>query len=95
MIRLAALGPLVLASRGARPSGVRKLESVAPDLAAELSATVGACDPRSCITALTAAIEVYRRFRTEAPDSTLRRHEAAEAAAVDYVRELAARFDSA
>lgn len=94
-VRYLALGPMALASRGARPTGVRKLEQAAPDLAAEIGTTVAVCDARSCITALTAAIECYRRLRAEMAGPELRRYEAAEAAAVDYVRELAARFDSA
>ena len=92
---ISGIGPMALASRGARPTGVRKLEQAAPDLAAEIGTTVAVCDARSCITALTAAIECYRRLRAEMAGPELRRYEAAEAAAVDYVRELAARFDSA
>jgi hypothetical protein len=90
-IRQMALGPLALASRGARPTGVRKLEQAAPDLAAAIGRTVATADPDACLAALEAAIEVYRRLREKLAAPDLRRHAAAEAAAVAYVGEIAAR----
>jgi hypothetical protein len=94
-VRYLALGPMALASCGAQPTGVRKLEQVVPDLAAEIGKTVAACDARSCVAALTAAVECYRRLRAQIAPPSLRCHEAAESAAVDYVREIAARVQRA
>ena len=88
-VRELALGPLALASRGARPSGVRKLERVAPDLAAQMAATVAACDADSCCAALNAAIRLYRTLRDAVASPGLRRHHAAEEAAVDYAEAIA------
>jgi len=90
-MRYLALGPLALMSRGARPTGVRKLEQVAPDLARQISRTVATCEVDACLVALEVAIETYRRLRDEIAAADLQRHAAAEAAAVAYVREVAAR----
>jgi len=90
-IRGLALGPMALASRRARPSGVRKLERAVPDLAARFAHTVASCDRGACLAALEQAIALYRDLRTEMALEDLHRHDAAEAAAVAYVREVAAR----
>lgn len=89
-VRYLALGPLALASRGARPMGVRKLEQVAPDLAARIARTVAACDAASCLAALQESIALYRELRSEGAPVGLRVHAEAEAAAVAYVDALAA-----
>jgi hypothetical protein len=94
-IRGLALGPLALASRRARPSGVRKLERAAPDLAARLAQTVASCNRRACLAALEHAIGLYRDLRSEMALDDLHRHDAAEAAAVAYVREIASRRSGA
>lgn len=93
-IRGLTFGPLALASRGGRPTGVRKLEQVAPDLAAEITRTVASCDARSCLAALEAAVALYRRLREQTAPPGLRRHTAAEAAAVAYVREIVGRTEA-
>lgn len=89
-IRGLALGPLALAIRGARPSGVRKIEQAAPDLAPRFHRTVAACEPRACLAALDEAIALYRDLRAELASPGLRRHDAAEEAAVAYARAVAA-----
>ncbi len=81
-------GPMALASRGARPMGVRKLEQVAPDLSARLARTVAGCDAASCFAALREAIALYRELRDAAAPSRLRRHRGAEEATVAYVDAL-------
>jgi Nucleotidyltransferase domain len=88
-MRYLALGPLALAHRGGRPTGVRKLEYAAPDLAQLISATVATCDAHACLAALEQAIACYRQLREETPSTGLRRHADAEAATVAFVRELA------
>jgi predicted nucleotidyltransferase len=89
-IRGLTFGPMALASRGARPMGVRKLERVAPDLAVRLARTVAACEAPSCLVALRHAIDCYREFRDGAAVPTLRRRTEAEEAAVAYVDALVA-----
>ncbi len=93
-VRGMALGPLALASRGARPTSVRKLEQIAPDLAAEIAATIGACEPRALVAALEGTATVYRKLRAATTSAELQRRTAAEAAAVDYVRTIAARVEA-
>lgn len=59
-LRGTVLGPLALARAGARPSGVRKIETLAPDFAVELRRTVALYDAADCIRALRACVELYR-----------------------------------
>jgi len=89
--RLLALGPLALQSRGGRPTGVRRLEHVAPDLAVEIARTVTPCDPAACFAALERTIDLYRRLRENLAKPELRRSTAAERVVCDYVHVLAAR----
>jgi hypothetical protein len=94
-VRGLALGPLALASRRARPTGVRKLERAVPELASRFARTVASCDRRACLAALEEAITLYRDLRTEMALDDLHRHDAAEAAAVAYVSEIASRHPDA
>jgi hypothetical protein len=89
-IRGMSFGPMALASRGARPMGVRKLEQVAPDLAARLARTVAAYDRSACLAALRHAIDCYRELRRDAAAPGLQRRVEAEEAAVAFVEALAA-----
>ncbi len=89
-IRGMSFGPMALASRGARPMGVRKLEQVAPDLAARLARTVAACDRASCLAALRHAIDCYRELRRDLAAPALRQRVEAEQAAVGFVDALTA-----
>jgi predicted nucleotidyltransferase len=90
-LRATVLGPLALQSRGARPSGVRKVEATAPDLAKEMEQTVAHHDARSCLAALRATIMLYRKLRSAPGGAPLRRDEGAERAALDYVAEIESR----
>lgn len=92
LLRGLALGPLVLGRYGARPSGVRRLETVAPHLVAQFAATVAAYDARSCTAALHAAIALYRQLRSELATPGFRPNAAAEAGAVAYLREIESRL---
>lgn len=87
-IRGMSFGPMALASRGARPTGVRKLEQVAPDLAARLARTVAVYDRDACLAALRHSIECYRALRRDAATPGLRHRVAAEEAAVAFVDAL-------
>jgi hypothetical protein len=84
------LGPLALASVGARPMGVRKIERHAPELARAMEATVAGYSRASLFSALRAAIAMYRDLR--APRlAEITANARAEAAAVAYLDEIEAR----
>ncbi|HZX07187.1 nucleotidyltransferase domain-containing protein [Kribbella sp.] len=82
MIRAAALAPLATLGRTSRPAGVRRLETLAPELLPEFSATVATADADDCLRALRAAVDVYREVRG---DQVVRRT-AAEEAVVEFLR---------
>jgi hypothetical protein len=87
-LRSRVLGPLALHSRGARPSGVRRLEQHAPDLSALLRRTLASHDKSSCCRALDATAELYLRLREELDRGALERRDAAEQAAMRYLAAL-------
>lgn len=64
-LRCVVLGPLGLQQAGARPSGVRRVETAAPELAHRLEATVSKYDAADCLRALHACVDVYRWLRGE------------------------------
>jgi nucleotidyltransferase-like protein len=90
-LRSHALGPLALVSRGARPSGVRRLETAAPDLAREMERTVAAYDAADCARALGAAVALYRRLRDLAAAPGLVRRTEAETAATALLESVPSR----
>ena len=87
-LRVNVLGPLGLRRAGARPTGVRKIETSAPDFASALRRTVATYDVRECIRATRAAVELYRELRTA--DVGVVRGEAAERAAMQYLSDVEA-----
>lgn len=91
-LRGQVLGPLSLELRGARPSGVRRLEQLAPDLAEEMRATIATYDARSCLVAVRHAVEMYRRLRQALRPPGLVLRSAAEDAAMAYLGEAEARI---
>ena len=76
-LRSLVLGPLASVCAGAEPRGVRRLESIAPEDAAALRATVAGYDRRGAAEALVASVELYRRWR---PSDVARRTDAEELA---------------
>ena len=82
-LRRTVLGPLALASSGARPAGVRRLEQLVPEHLLRLQATVATHDPVACGRALQACIVLYRLLRSDGTGIQIR--EAAENAATDYL----------
>jgi hypothetical protein len=88
LLRGRVLGPLILEEAGARPAGVRRLETVAPARAREMEATLAAHSPAACLTALRAASALYRALRRDAERSGLVRRADAEAAAMAYLDEV-------
>ena len=90
-LRAQVLGPLMLQTVDARPTGVRRLEQAAPGWAREMEATVAEYEPRSTALALREAAQIYRALRGAAatPDLAVRRD--AEAAAMAYLDGILAR----
>jgi hypothetical protein len=86
-LRAQVLGPLALLSQGACPSGVRKIEFLAPDLAGELESTVASYSTQSCAAALHAVVDLYRKLA----DGNVSCRLSAEEAAVNYLGEVEAR----
>jgi predicted nucleotidyltransferase len=84
LMRSAAIVPLALLGRTARPSGVRRVETLAPELLPELRATVPTADRDDCVRALRASVDVYRKVRAGVE---VERRTAAEEAAVEFVSE--------
>jgi predicted nucleotidyltransferase len=91
-LRERALGPLSLQRHGARPTGVRRIERAAPDLARRMQRTVAAYDARSCAAALRAAAEMYHELRQAAAGPAFSPHRAAEETALAYLAEVTARM---
>lgn len=89
ILRSKVLGPLALRVAGARPSGVRRLETLAPRFAGAIQATVATCDSADCVRALRATIAVYRELRDAESSPSLRRNPEAEREAVAYFEAIA------
>jgi predicted nucleotidyltransferase len=81
-LRGAVLGPLALARAGARPTGVRKIETVAPAFALKLRRTVASYDAADCLRALRACVELYRSLTPR------KSSERVEDAAMEYLAEV-------
>lgn len=71
-VRDQVLGPLVCRSRGLEQRGVRRLERLAPELAARLGATIATADEQDLRRAFSATIALYRELRAEAPPEDAR-----------------------
>jgi predicted nucleotidyltransferase len=84
MIRAAAIAPLAGIGRTSRPAGVRRLETLAPELVPSLRETVATADRADCLRALKASVDVYRTVRETSGVQVIRRT-AAEDAAVDFL----------
>lgn len=84
MMRSAAIAPLAGIGRTTRPAGVRRLETLAPELVPELRETVPTTDPDDCLRALRASVDLYRKVRDNS-GVPLDRRTAAEQAAVAYL----------
>ncbi len=87
-LRSRVFGPLSLIEAGATPSGVRRLETQAPERAAAVAATVAAYDGASCLRALMAAADLYRSLRDGISPPVLPNRDA-ERVALDYVHAVA------
>lgn len=81
-LRSTVLGPLGLLRAGYKPSGVRRIEQLAPALAKTLKGTVALHERESCYLALERCIEIYRSLRS----TTVVCRKTAEEAAVAYLK---------
>lgn len=88
-LRVTVLGPLALARAGARPTGVRKIETLAPAFALELQRTLASHNTADCLRALRASIDLYHSL-TAARSSAERTR--VEAAAMEYLAEVEHRY---
>jgi len=76
LLRRVALAPLITAGRDLRPSGVRRIERVAPDFVPALRRTVAGPTAPECWSALHATVALYdelRDIRSLAPRTAARR----------------------
>jgi hypothetical protein len=89
-LRGTVLGPLALARAGAQPSGVRKIETLAPSFALELRRTVASHDAADCLRALRACVELYRSLTPQRSSDDRQR---VEDAAMEYLTEVERRYD--
>jgi len=87
-LRLFVLGPLALLAQGARPAGVRKVETQAQPYLEDLIRTTAPYDSLACVTALRAAVSLYRRLRTQLATATFVPRPEAEAATMDYLVQI-------
>jgi hypothetical protein len=87
-LRGQVLGPLSLLKAGARPTGVRRIEVLAPDSVNDLRRTLADHDRRSCSEALVAAVAIYRALRTSLATAHLVLRKDAEDAATKYLEEI-------
>lgn len=78
-IRALAIAPLATYGRTSKPSGVRRLETLAPELLPELRETVATLDRDDCLRALKASVDVYRKVRESSGVQVVRRTAAEEA----------------
>ncbi len=84
-LRTQVLGPLALQASGARPTGVRRLETAAPAYVDSLRATLGAHDAGACLAALAESARLYVELRDHLAPATLIRGRSAQQAAMDYL----------
>ena len=88
-LRINVLGPLALARAGAQPTGVRKIEKLAPQFSVELERTIATHNPVDCLRALRAGVDLYRSL-TPARSSAERTR--VEDAAMEYLAEVERRY---
>ncbi|OON64231.1 oxalate:formate antiporter [Massilia sp. KIM] len=86
-MRSAVLGPLALQRAGARPQGVRRIETHDPAFARQLRGTLPSYDAADCVRALRACVSLYRELRLASPDA--RPNVRAEMAALRYLDRIA------
>jgi len=86
-LREVVLGPLACHLAGVTPRGVRHLETIAPEAALALQATVTDYNSDHAAAALQTCVELYRRWR-DATGLAVTRHDQAEHLSVDYLEDV-------
>jgi predicted nucleotidyltransferase len=86
-LRSTVFGPLGKRQLGLRPAGVRRLETDAPQLAADLRRTIAAPERGSILAAIQVCVQLYRRLRSAEPRPIEKRTKA-EAAALEYLARI-------
>lgn len=84
-IRGYSLAPLVIGDKVAKPSGVRRIESIAPEYVPALRETVATPDRAGCLRALSATIRLYQELRETVE---VERRTEAEQTALAYLRKF-------
>jgi len=84
-LRMQVLGPLALQASGARPTGVRKIETAAPIYVDRLRATLGAYGAAACLDALHASVRLYLELRDSLAPDDLIPGRGAQQAAMEYL----------
>lgn len=85
-LRSTVLGPLALQRAGVRPSGVRRIEQAAPDVAAWMQSTLATHSRDSCVDALQQCVACYLDLRGDAGGVVCRVD--AENAVMGYLGEI-------
>jgi hypothetical protein len=88
-LRSTVFGPLLAMAQGERPQGVRRLESYAGERLAALERTIGDHTFAGCVSALHAAVELYRCLRGQL-GATLEERSEAERAVLAYLDHVTA-----
>ncbi|MEU4011371.1 nucleotidyltransferase domain-containing protein [Streptomyces pseudogriseolus] len=86
-LRETVLGPLAARRAGAIPRGVRHLESIAPEEARNLRATLCGYDRHEAGRALLATVDLYRQW-SDAGGATVERRHHAEKLAMQYLHDV-------
>ena len=86
-LRETVLGPLAARRVGATPRGVRHLETIAPEEARDLQATLCGYDRREAGLALLATTDLYRRW-SDVDGATVERRHRAEEVAMRYLHDV-------
>ena len=89
-LRLQVLGPLLLSAAGARPTGVRRLESEAAPQAARLQLTLSSYSRSGCLDALEQAALLYRELRDSRGNEIPELRQDAEQASMNYLQSIRA-----
>jgi len=91
-LRSNVFGPLGKRQLGLRPTGVRRLEAVAPEFASELKGTVAGPEAGSILAAIRVCVDLYRRMRSADP-APIHPRTSAETAAMEYMAEIERRCE--
>jgi predicted nucleotidyltransferase len=86
--RVTVLGPLSLMESGSRPSGVRKIEKLAPLRVTDLQKTIAVYSRESCIEALLSAISLYISLRKSLQNDKLIINSEAEKVTIEYLQTI-------